>query len=166
MTQDVEVETPGTYKFSMLTACRAGYSSGQLRLTVMIGDAVVCSDLAPGDSLAFVPHEFKVTLTAGSKTLKIRASDSPDYNGTMAFVDDVRLALDVDETEKIITGTAKFEKGAFLHLDRGVDVHFEEMLINDEKVRFNRKSQVTDIFIDGDGKVSAGDPLGLCIMLR
>lgn len=166
VTQDIPIVEAGKYRFSMLTACRSGYSSDELRLKVTIGDTTVCSDVAPGSASKFIRHTFEVDLQAGNQILKITTTSTPDVNGAMVFIDDVQLMPIYDEADKVITGTVIFEKGSCLYLDKGVDIHFEKVMLGDEELRFNHASQAKDVFVDGEGDASAGRPLGLTIYLR
>lgn len=166
LSQTVSVTDAGKYRLSFSKACRDRHYSSSIPVTVTV-DGVTVFESTNNSTSEFERFSADVYLDAADHTVTFTTGKpSTSENGSMVFIDDVRLNPFKSQTE-IDAGTIDMASGATLRLDNIEKVVIKDFRVDGMPIRGGRAAAgAAGVAVSGSGTVRFGDKLGLTVFLR
>ena len=166
LSQTVSVTDAGKYRLSFTKACRTQFYSSSIPVTVTV-DGVTVFESTNNSTSEFERFSADVYLDAADHTVTFTTgAPSTPANGSMVFIDDVRLNPFKSQTE-IDAGTIDMASGATLRLDNIEKVVIKDFRVDGMPIRGGRAAAgAAGVAVSGSGTVRFGDKPGLTVFLR
>ena len=166
LSQTVSVTDAGKYRLSFTKACRARFYSFSIPVTVTV-DGVIVFESTNNSTSEFERFSADVYLDAADHTVTFTTgAPSTSANGSMVFIDDVRLNPFKSQTE-IDAGTIDMASGATLRLDNIEKVVIKDFRVNGANIRGGRGAAIAaGVTVTGSGSVRFGEKLGTVLIIQ
>ncbi|MBR2307629.1 MAG: hypothetical protein IKA48_10605, partial [Fibrobacter sp.] len=166
LSQTVSVTDAGNYRLSFSKACRASHNSSLMPVTVTIDGKIVFESTSNSKD-EFERFSVDVYLEAANHTITFATgSPSTPENGSMVFIDDVRLNPFKSQSE-IDAGTIDMALGSTLQLDNIEKVVIKDFRVNGVSIRGGRGAAKTaGVNVTGSGSVRFGEKIGTVLIVK
>lgn len=166
LSQTVSVTDAGKYRLSFTKACRTQFYSSSIPVTVTV-DGVTVFESTNNSTSEFERFSADVYLDAADHTVTFTTgAPSTSANGSMVFIDDVRLNPFKSQSE-IDAGTIDMASGSTLRLDNIEKVVIKDFRVDGMPIRGGRAAAgAAGVAVSGSGTVRFGDKLGLTVFVR
>ena len=166
LSQTVSVTDAGKYRLSFTKACRTQFYSSSMPVTVTV-DGVTVFESTNNSTSEFERFSADVYLDAADHTVTFTTgAPSTSANGSMVFIDDVRLNPFKSQTE-IDAGTIDMASGATLRLDNIEKVVIKDFRVNGANIRGGRGAAIAaGVTVTGSGSVRFGEKLGTVLIIQ
>ena len=166
LSQTVSVTDAGNYRLSFSKACRASHNSSSMPVTVTIDGKIVFESTSNSKD-EFERFSVDVYLEAANHTITFATgSPSTPENGSMVFIDDVRLNPFKSQSE-IDAGTIDMAPGSTLQLNNMDKVVIKDFRVNGVSIRGGRGAAKTaGVNVTGSGSVRFGEKIGTVLIVK
>jgi hypothetical protein len=166
LSQTVSVTDAGKYRLSFSKACRTQFYSSSIPVTATV-DGVTVFESMNNSTSEFERFSADIYLDAAEHTITFTTgAPSTSANGSMVFIDDVRLNPFKSQTE-IDAGTIDMASGATLRLDNIEKVVIKDFRVNGANIRGGRGAAIAaGVTVTGSGSVRFGEKLGTVLIIQ
>ena len=166
LSQTVSVTDAGKYRLSFSKACRTQFYSYSIPVTVTV-DGVTVFESTNNSTSEFERFSADVYLDAADHTVTFTTgAPSTSANGSMVFIDDIRLNPFKSQSE-IDAGTIDMASGSTLRLDNIEKVVIKDFRVDGMPIRGGRAvAEAAGVAVSGSGTVRFGDKPGLTVFVR
>ena len=165
LSQTVSVTDAGKYRLSFSKACRTQFYSSSIPVTATV-DGVTVFESMNNSTSEFERFSADIYLDAAEHTITFTTgAPSTSANGSMVFIDDVRLNPLKSQTE-IDAGTIDMASGATLRLDNIEKVVIKDFRVNGANIRGGRGAAIAaGVTVTGSGSVRFGERQGIILLV-
>jgi len=166
LSQTVRVPAAGEYDVSFVHACRLGYDSYTISLSLLIDGVEVASGGTHTANYGFERCTARVNLTAGDHTIKF-STGSTSVQYAALFIDDVRLTA-VMGHNTLDGSTFAFESGATLDLEDEELIYLAGgVTVDGVTVKGDANAlRRAGVYVAGSGAIQIGPPQGTVILFK